>query len=213
MNEYRPGGGFQMLPPVIKNLLIINILFFIALNVGGDQVRFFLTKNFALFNWQSPLFRPWQLLTHMFMHQQIEHLFFNMIGLWMFGNVVENALGSKRFLLFYLICGIGAAICFMAVQSFMGADLYNPMIGASGAIYGVLFAFGYLYPNVMVYISFILPLKAKYAVAVFAAIELFMGIQNNPTDNVAHFAHLGGMLFAYILLLFWKRRNRSNVYY
>jgi len=211
MNEYRP-GGFQVLPPVIKNLLIINAVVYLLLNLAGDQVTYFLIKNFALFNWQSPLFRVWQLVTHMFMHQSFFHLFFNMLSLWMFGNVIEHVLGSKRFLIFYFVCGIGAAACFMAVQTLMGANLFLPMLGASGAIYGVLFAFGYLFPETVLYFYFLVPVKAKYAVAIFAVIELFTGIQNNPADNVAHFAHLGGMLFAYLLLTLWKK-TRRNTYY
>ncbi len=211
MNEYRP-GGFQILPPVIKNLLIINVVVFLALNVTPAGTQYFLLKNFALFNWESPLFRPWQLVTHMFMHKDLFHLLFNMLGLWMFGNVIENVLGSRRFILFYLVSGVGAAACYCGVQSLMGPNMGVPMLGASGAIYGVLFAFGYLFPNTLIYAYFFIPLRAKYAVAIFAGIELFNGIRNNPADNVAHFAHLGGMLFAYLLLLVWKK-TRRNTYY
>lgn len=211
MNEYRP-GGFQILPPVVKNLLIINIAFFLALNFTGQRGANFLLENFALFNWQSPFFKPWQLITHMFMHEDFWHLFFNMFGLWMFGNVIENVLGSKRFILFYLVCGIGAAICYMGVQTLMGANLMSPMIGASGAIYGILFAFGFLFPDTIILMGFFVPMKAKYSVAIFAGIELFQGIRNNPADNVAHFAHIGGMIFAYLLLIIWKKTKRNKYY-
>jgi len=210
MNEYRP-GGFQILPPVVKNLLIINVAVFLALNFTGARAQYFILENFALFNWRSPFFRPWQLVTHMFMHQDFVHLFFNMFGLWMFGNIIENVLGTKRFIFFYLICGIGAAVCYLSVQTLMNGNLYIPMLGASGAIYGILFAFGYLFPEAMVYVV-IIPMKAKYAVACFAAIELFNGIRNNPADNVAHFAHIGGMIFAYLLLAFWKKSKHSVRY-
>jgi membrane associated rhomboid family serine protease len=242
MNEYRP-GGFQILPPVVKNLLIINVLVFAATYVLQKANIIDLDYYFALFQWNSPLFKVWQIITHMFMHGSIMHLFFNMFALWMFGNVIENTLGSKRFLIFYLICGIGAALCYsmvfywensidiqwfshisnieqkqlvnQIVQTNYGDarafPMVNPMLGASGAIMGVLFAFGYLFPNATVY-YIVIPMKAKYFVAIYAAAELFFGIQNSPTDNVAHFAHLGGMLFAFLLLFIWKK-TKKNLYY
>lgn len=208
MSEYRP-GGFQILPPVIKNLLIVNVLVFLASNFAGQQIEYFFIKNFALFHWDSPFFRPWQFVTHMFMHGDLMHLFFNMFALWMFGNVIENVLGTTKFIIFYLVCGIGAAFCYLSVLSLGTPNLGMPMLGASGAVYGVLFAFGYLFPNLMVYIYFLFPLKAKYLVAIYAAIELFAGLRNNPGDNVAHFAHLGGMVFAFFLLKAWKKSGRS----
>lgn len=244
MNEYRP-GGFQILPPVIKNLLIINVLMFLATNFTGDVIHDFFEHNFALYNWNSPLFKPWQILTHLFMHGSFSHLFFNMLALWMFGNVIENVLGLKRFIIFYLICGLGAAICHMLVFTWENSadiawfntltdlqqnqtvnqilttgagnphafPMLTPMVGASGAIFGLLFAFGYLFPNLMIYIYFLFPVKAKYFVAIYAVIELFSGLRNTPTDNVAHFAHLGGMLFAFLLLKVWKLSSKNMYRY
>lgn len=248
MSEYRP-GGFQILPPVIKNLIIINVLVFIAANFTGTAIHNFFYTNFSLYHWDSPAFRPWQFITHLFMHGELDHgglshIFFNMLALWMFGNMIENTLGAKKFLIFYFVCGLGAALCHLLVFSwenaadiawFRGLDVITqknlvyqilatdygvkqafpmatPMVGASGAIFGVLFAFGYLFPNLMVYIYFLFPLRAKYFVAIYAAIELFMGFRSSPTDNVAHFAHLGGMLFAFFLLKAWKKSGR-NMYY
>lgn len=209
MSEYRP-GGFQILPPVIKNLLIINVLVFVALNFAGQGVQYFFIKNFALFHWDSPFFRPWQLITHMFVHQDFGHLFFNILALWMFGNVIETVLGTGRFIIFYLVCGIGAAFCYLGVLSLGTPDLGTPMIGASGAVFGLLFAFGYLFPNLMIYIYFLFPIRAKYFVAIYAAIELFNGLRNNPGDNVAHFAHIGGMIFAFFLLRAWKKTSKNT---
>jgi membrane associated rhomboid family serine protease len=210
MTEVRP-GGFQILPPVIKNIIIINAIFFLATNILGDGVRLFMYRNFALFHWDTPFFKPWQLVTHMFMHGTLSHLFFNMFAFWMFGNSIENYLGLKRFLIFYFVSGIGAAVCFLLTQTLMGGiQLGVPMVGASGAVFGVLFAFGYLFPNVRIYFYFLIPIKAKYFVALYALLELWLGIGNNPGDNVAHFAHLGGMLFAFILFRIWG--IRSNKY-
>jgi membrane associated rhomboid family serine protease len=240
MSEYRP-GGFQILPPVIKNLLIINVLVFATTFVLKRAGIINLDYYLGLFHWKSPLFEPWQIITHMFMHGDFMHLFFNMFALWMFGNVIENTLGSVRFIIFYLICGLGAAVCHMLVFSWENAaalqllssyseaaqmeavyttlsqgygiamPLATPMLGASGAIYGLLFAFGYLFPNLMIYVYFLFPLKAKYFVAIFTLLELFAGFRNNPADNVAHFAHLGGMLFAFLLLRTWGISSK-NIY-
>lgn len=208
MNEYRP-GGFQILPPVVKSLIIINVIVFLGVNFTGERMEYFFTEHLALFYWRSPFFKPWQFVTHMFMHGNFMHLFFNMFALWMFGNTLENVMGSRKFLIFYFVCGIGAAICYLAVMSLGTPDLGMPMVGASGAIYGLLFAFGYLFPNLMIYIYFLFPLKAKYFVALYAALELISGLRNNPADNVAHFAHLGGMLFAFILLKIWSMSGRN----
>ncbi|WP_118972163.1 rhomboid family intramembrane serine protease [Taibaiella koreensis] len=242
MSEYRL-GGFQILPPVIKNLIIINVLVFAATYVFRKAGIIDLDYYLALFHWRSPFFKPWQLVTHLFMHGNLTHLLFNMFALWMFGNLIENTLGAKRFLIFYFVCGLGAAICHMLVFSWENvsainwyahlsdpdkqtimtqfinsnresvyapaAPMFIPMLGASGAIFGVLFAFGYLFPNMMIYISFIFPLKAKYFVAIYAVIELFSGFRNSPVDQVAHFAHLGGMLFAFLLLRAWKLSSRN----
>ncbi len=212
MAQFRPAGGFQILPPVIKNLLIINLIFYLASTIIGDGAKEFMYRNFALFHYSSPLFKPWQFLTHMFMHGSFSHLLFNMLALWMFGNTIENYFGSKRFLIFYLICGLGAAGLYMLTQTFMGPiNPFVPMVGASGAIFGLLFAFGYLFPNMVVYVQFFIPMKAKYFVAIYAALELYLGIGNSPGDNVAHFAHLGGMLIAFILMKIWNVKSNKHI--
>lgn len=231
MDLARP-GGFQILPPIVKNLLIINIIVYFATYVFAKIGWLDLHEYLALYHWKSPLFKPWQFFTHIFMHANLGHLFFNMFALWMFGNVIENYFGSKRFLWFYIICGLGAAACHLMVFNYENKEaidyvsnlsanelqqfnnyllqnsattaLYVPMVGASGAIMGLLFAFGYLYPNLNIYVYLLFPLKAKYLVIIYAAIELFAGLKGNPADNVAHFAHLGGMLFAYLLMKIWK---------
>lgn len=222
-------GGFQILPPIIKNLLIINVLFYFATIVLKQAEIVDLNYYLALFHWESPYFKPWQILTHMFMHGNFAHLFFNMFALWIFGNMLEGVLGEKRFIIFYLVCGIGAAALHMGVFHWemrealayinsLNTEEYEsiiwrpnlkiniPTVGASGAVFGVLFAFGYLFPNIHIYLYFLFPIRAKYFVAVYALIELWQGFANNPGDNVAHFAHVGGMLFAYILFRIWKIR-------
>lgn len=231
MSEYRV-GGFQILPPVIKNLLIANVLVFattyVLRNVGIIDLDYYL----ALFYWKSPFFKIWQPITHMFMHANLSHLFFNMLGLWMAGNIIENVLGSKRFLVFYFICGIGAALCHLSVLSIelapvfdqlaqLSADqkhyfLYDPRfpvnvptVGASGAVYGVLFAFGYLFPNMIVYFNFFIPMKAKYFVAILIVVSLVSGLGNKGGDNVAHFAHLGGALFGFLTLKTWGISSKN----
>jgi membrane associated rhomboid family serine protease len=217
MTDFRP-GGFQQLPIVVKNLLIINVIVFLlrsALATRGIDLDVYL----ALFHWNSPLFRWWQPITHMFMHGSVAHIFFNMFALWMFGRILENVWGPKRFLIFYLVCGLGAAACQLGVLSvevnYFGFDpmVYNEAtIGASGAVMGLLFAFGYLFPNTLLYLYFAIPIKAKWFVAGYALLELFSGVRNSAGDNVAHFAHLGGMLFAFILLRLWNKNVRNRFY-
>ncbi len=263
MNEYRP-GGFQELPVVVKNLLIINVLVFLLTQALGAR-GIDLDNYLALHYWQSPKFKWWQLVTHMFMHGNWGHIFFNMFALWMFGRILENMWGPKRFLIFYLVCGVGAALCHLGVLTFeftrfwdayvqyqqnptfnaFAAFLkhyvpnYNPSalngwdpqssvyeigryyrenmlneatVGASGAIFGLLFAFGYLFPNTMLYVYFAIPVKAKWFVAIYALVELYSGIENSAGDNIAHFAHLGGMLFAFIMLRLWRKKIRNQFY-
>ncbi len=228
MSQFR-FGGFERIPNIVKNLIIINVLVFLLQNVvPGD----FMEDTFALHYWQSPLFKPWQPLTHMFMHGSLGHIFFNMFALYMFGRILEDIWGPRRFLLFYIICGLGASMCHMAVLSYEYMPIYreimaNPSwkelpeytllthqstLGASGAVFGLLFAFGYLFPNEMLYLYFAVPIRAKWFVAGYALLELFSGVRNSAGDNVAHFAHLGGMLFAFILLRIWKQRVRNNFY-
>ncbi|RYD98026.1 MAG: rhomboid family intramembrane serine protease [Sphingobacteriales bacterium] len=206
--QFRNIGGAS-LPPVIKNLIIINALMFL-LTLGMERMNINLTYILGLFPWESPFFRPWQLITHMFMHstENFAHIIFNMLALWMIGTPVENVLGTKKFLLLYFISGLGAALCQMLVSYFTQTDINVPMVGASGAVYGALFAFGYMFPNSIVQIYFLIPMKAKYFVAILAVIGLVSGISNSPGDNVAHFAHLGGMLFAFFLLAYWKNKGK-----
>jgi membrane associated rhomboid family serine protease len=225
-------------PPVVKNLIIINVLVYIA--QVTIQTGFDLEDHFALHDIQSFYFKPYQLLTHMFMHGGFTHLLFNMIALWMFGSILENYWGPKRFLTFYLLCGLGAALLHLGVlylemkpawdyiRSFPGGmddpRLYNTDIlvmnkainsatlGASGAIFGCLAAFGYLFPNSMIYMYFMFPMKAKWFVLIYGALELFMGIRNSAGDSVAHFAHLGGAITGFIIVYFWNKRRRKTLY-
>lgn len=232
MTEFRP-GRFEILPTIIKNLLIINGLVFLAQITLGNQLP--LDDWFALHTWQSPLFKPWQFVTHMFMHGNFTHLLGNMFVLWMFGSVLENLWGPKRFLTFYLICGLGAALCHMLVlyyemqpvvhafeklpfeqqQEILYSDrfrLNEATLGASGAVFGCLAAFGYLFPNTYIYIYFLLPLKAKWFVLIYAGFELMQAIQNSAGDNVAHVAHLGGALFGVILVYYWNKNNKKSFF-
>jgi len=275
MSEFRP-GSFQILPTIIKNLIIINVLIYIAqITVEQSSNPELLNNLFALHTWQSPLFRPWQFVTHLFMHGSWGHIFSNMFALWMFGSVLENLWGPKRFLTFYIVCGLGAALLHMIVlaiefnplvqdyhtlqQHFTFENLNNfylqhrlgltandaqilnqwgenplnsPMrnnayevvqrsylasinqatLGASGAVFGCLAAFGYLFPNTYIYIYFFLPLKAKWFVLIYAGFELVMALQNSAGDNVAHFAHLGGAIFGLALVYFWNKQNRNTFY-
>ena len=162
---------------------------------------------FALFPIGSPLFRWWQFVTHMFMHGNFAHIFFNMWSLFVFGPLLERLWGSKKFLIFYFVCGLGAALCHELVL--MTQPLSNiPTVGASGAIYGLLLGFGMLYPNYVLTLVFPpVSLKAKWFVIIFAAIELVTGVLGTR-DGVAHFAHLGGMLFGLILILIWKKKGK-----
>jgi membrane associated rhomboid family serine protease len=244
---YRP-TSFTQLPEVVKNLLIINGLLFLAtisLNNYGIDV----TQLLALHQFQSTDFMPHQLITHLFMHGDFTHLFFNMFALWMFGKVLENVWGSKRFLTYYILTGIGAAILHLSVSQYEILNLQSqlnsfnlntllengktilegnqnytnqtmgklnllintPTVGASGAIFGILLAFGMLFPNTLLYIYFAIPVKAKYFVMIYGLIELYLGISNNPADNVAHFAHLGGMIFGFLLIKYWKE-DRNTFY-
>jgi membrane associated rhomboid family serine protease len=234
MTEFRP-GSFQMIPPVIKNLIIINVLVFLAQKTLGNQIETQMLNLFALHDVHSAFFKPYQLVTYLFLHGGWDHIFFNMFALWMFGAILENYWGGKRFLIFYMVCGIGAGVCHLAVLysemapvmdqfhqlSFQEQQdlLYDPnfrvneaTLGASGAIFGCLAAFGYLFPNSLIYLYFFVPIKAKWAVLGYAAIELFSGIRSSAGDNVAHWAHLGGGLVGLLLVMFWNRTNRRNFY-
>ncbi|MBO7082424.1 MAG: rhomboid family intramembrane serine protease [Bacteroidales bacterium] len=225
-NQYSP-SGFSFLPIVVKNLLIINGIMFLAdivLTRFGIDLNSMLGLHFFL----ASGFRPYQLLTYMFMHGNFSHLFFNMFALWMFGNVLENIWGAKRFLMYYIICGLGAAVMQEGVQYIeyvtqlshyqnvnMGSTIipmseylnYMTTVGASGAIYGLLLAFGMMFPNSLIYLYFVMPIKAKWFVIGYAVIELLTGVFSSG-DQVAHFAHLGGMLVGLIIILIWKKKGR-----
>ena len=207
------------LPPAVKNLLIINIIVFLGTSLVGDAVY----EYFALFPIGSKFFHWWQFVSHMFMHGSFFHIFFNMWSLIVFGPVLERMWGSKKFLLFYFVCGLGAAAChelvlYLQVQNLLAEGtaaaqaqasriLITPTVGASGAIYGLLLGFGMLYPNYTLTLIFPpVSLKAKWFVIIFAAIEMVTGILGTQ-DGVAHFAHLGGMLFGLILILLWRKKG------
>jgi len=234
MTEFRP-GGFQLIPTVIKNLVIIDVLIYLAQYSLGQAFDLKMLDWFALHDVHSALFRPHQLVTYLFLHGSWEHVLYNMFALWMFGSILENYWGPKRFLIFYIVCGIGAAVFHLAVlypemspvmDSFHmlpGAEqqelLYDPTfrvneptLGASGAVFGCLAAMGYLFPNSLIYLYFFVPIKVKWFVLGYAAIELFSGIRSTAGDNVAHWAHLGGGLVGLLLVIYWNRSNRSNFY-
>jgi len=219
----RGSGFWGAMPPVIKNLVMINVVMLVITFLTKD----FMYEKFALFYFESPLFKPYQLVTHMFMHGGFMHLFFNMYALVIFGIVLEQVWGSKKFFIYYMVTGLGAAalhsfVMYLEASSYQTAMdagsmvaaqnleiLYRtPTVGASGAIYGVLLAYGMLFPNNRLQLLFPpVALKAKWFVMIFAAIELFLGFSNTG-GNVAHFAHLGGMLFGYFLIIYWKKNNR-----
>lgn len=218
----RRGGFLSSLPPVTRNLIIINVVVFVGylLNKG------LFLENFALFYPTSPYFHWWQVITHMFMHGGFFHIFFNMYTLFIFGSVVERIIGSKKFLLFYFICGLGAValhlgVQYLQMQSYMeGASLGNlvalqhiqeikmtPTVGASGAIYGVLMGFAMLFPESRITLIFPpITLSAKWMVVAFVAIELLTGI-TGTASGIAHFAHLGGMLIGWLMILQWRKRG------
>lgn len=273
MSQYQP-RGFQVLPVVVKNLLIINgLMFFLQVVLEARGID--LAASLGLHYWRSPMFKPWQPFTHMFLHGSFMHLFSNMFALWMFGSAMENMWGPRRFLIYYLVCGFGAAVLhslvlgvqfgalenafyayqqnptldhylrFIRDQGLEGVGAFSrigdlwganpgtdafvadtnlyieryitdvtsfPTVGASGAVFGLLFAFGYMFPNMMIYLYFFFPLKAKYFVALYAIFELYAGFRNHPEDNIAHFAHLGGMLVGFLLLRAWGM-NRYRTRY
>lgn len=284
MTEFR-ASQYNRFPTVIKNLLIINVLVYVACIVLNTQFKFDLSNIFALRYPTSEYFKPYQLITHLFTHAYFDpssgsiiiyHILFNMLGLWMFGAPLENFWGAKRFFIFYFFCGLGAALIYLGVQ---GIEIYHmqslvndyaqhpdsaafatlleklggginysalqnfinewkanpgdssyakesidaaqsfitglkntPVVGASGAVYGVLLAYGMMFPNTeIIMLFFPIPIKAKYAVILFGALELFLGVTGFQ-PGVAHFAHLGGMIFAFILVKYWNKTNRSSFY-
>ena len=239
--NYTTNTIFDKTTPVVTNVIIINVLMLIA-----DQA--FGLSNFALYYPASPNFRPYQFITHMFMHGGIWHLVFNMYALWMFGKILEKVWGSQRFFIFYFVTGLGAAALYTVVNYFQLSsieahidpntieqmksllkeglmfrqpDFYMqnwcnimliPVVGASGAVFGVLLGFGMLFPNTVLRLLFPpVTLKAKYFVLIYGAIELYLAINNPVGGGIAHTAHLGGMIFGFILIKIW--RNKRNVFY
>ena len=225
--------------PVVKNLLIINVIFFFATWLFQQQ-GIALERYLAVFYFNSPYFNVWQPITYMFMHGNMMHIFFNMFALYSFGSILEAHWGGKRFINFYLITGLGALALQWGVQAFevyqlTGSSINNlatltvqnesdlrtlqqiyfgPMVGASGAIFGLLVAFAMLYPNLEMYIMFIpVPVKAKYIIPVYIVIELSLGVAKIQGDSVAHFAHLGGALIGFILVKIWRNKNTYYDYY
>ncbi len=199
----------ERFPPIVKNLIIVNVLAWIAQLTLDSQWG--ITEKGALWPISTPLFKPYQLFTTMFLHGPIFHLFFNMFALYMFGRVLENVWGGKKFLIYYLACGIGASAAHLIMQEIMGGGA--PAIGASGAIMGVMVAFAYLFPNTeLVLFPIPIPLKAKWVVIGYVALDLFGGFGKVTGDNIAHFAHLGGALVGFIILLIWNKTNRRTLY-
>lgn len=193
-------------PPVVKNLLIANIIIFLATWLL-PEVKDFTDTYCLLFYFTNPLFHSWQFITYMFLHADWGHLFFNMFALWMFGRTLEYEIGSRRFLLYYFVCGVGAALLQMGV-AWIANDPGTILLGASGAVMGVLLAFGVMHPNeVLIIFPIPVPIKAKWFVIGYAALELFYGATGRNA-GIAHFAHVGGMLWGYLLLLYWKRKGK-----
>lgn len=198
------GNSFQRTTPVVLNLIIINALIFLAQSLfDGEDAK--ITSWLALWPVNSGLFKPHQLITHMFAHGGIGHILFNMFALWSFGSWLERIWGGKKFLFFYMACGLAAGVAQLFLSN-------SPAVGASGAIMGLFAAFAYLFPNTELFMFPIpFPIKAKYAVAGMAAIDLFGGVYP-AGSNIAHFAHLGGVLMGFILVLYWNKTNKQTFY-
>jgi membrane associated rhomboid family serine protease len=234
MTEFRP-GRFELIPTVIKNLIIVNALVFFAQYIFANNPEFNIEHYFALHDVRSVYFKPHQLITHLFLHGGIDHIFFNMFALWMFGSILENLWGPKRFLIFYVACGLGAAVLHLVVLYIEMAPMYAyfktlpaaeqaeflyaedfklnvPTVGASGAVFGCLAAFGYLFPNSLIYLYFFIPIKAKWFVILYGGMELWLAIRNSAGDNVAHWAHLGGALVGLLFVWMGNKTNRRNFY-
>ena len=222
-------------PPLVKNLIIINVLVFLGQLTLGQVFDF--SRWLALHDVRSSFFEPYQLVTYLFLHSTTNffHLIFNMFAVWMFGGKLENHWGPKRFFIFYFVTGIGAGLLHLLVMYFelspvvetvkglpidMQLELINDpryklnvsTMGASGAVFGCLAAFGYLFPNTLLYIYGAIPVKAKWLVIGYGVLELYLGVKNSPDDNVAHFAHLGGAVAGIILVLIWNKTNRKTFY-
>lgn len=236
-------GRASSTPPVVKNLIIINVVAFVIYWFLVSSGAIDLNYRLGMFYIGSPLFKPWQVVTHMFMHGGFMHIFFNMWALWIFGKTLESVWGGKRFLIYFFVTGLGAAFLHQLVMYFelsgtinavkaqynfdtitlqrlvelanTHPGLYNalrtPTVGASGAVFGILLAFGMLFPNTPLFIiPFPFPIKAKWLVIGYGALELYLGV-TRPGSSIAHFAHLGGMIFGFILIKYWNKT--SNKFY
>jgi len=225
----------ETLPPIVKNLIFINVLFFLATAfLFRDIGEFGLQGIFGLWPVNHENFRPYQIFTHMFTHASIGHIFFNMFSLWMFGRMLENIWGPKKFLLFYLVCGIGAAVAHMSVAYFQYRPILEALefakatgqteyveqlqsyggyaVGASGAVMGVLVGFAYLFPNTELMLLFPpIPIKAKWLILGLVAFDLFGGL-GRTSDGIAHWAHLGGAAMGFILVFIWNKTNKKTFY-
>ena len=204
--EFKP-RQFQQLPMVVKNILIINVVLFIAKFLLQETID--LDRYLDLYPIGSDYFQPYQFITYMFMHADIAHIFLNMLGVYMFGSILENIWGAKRFINFYLLCGLGAAALQLAISSFN--NQFTVLLGASGAVFGLLVAFAMMFPNTELQLYFVIPVKAKYLVIAYGLFELVTGFLNREGDNVGHFAHLGGLVVGVIIMLIWKR-NKTFFY-
>jgi len=241
-NPYRP-SGFGYLPVVTKNIIIINVIMYLLTQVLLRTQGINLTDYFGLHYHLASEFRPHQFITYIFMHDtnNFSHILFNMLGVYIFGQVLEQVWGPKRYLIFYILTGLGAAIAQYIImhfeirhvldlvnqdinssvlsatdKSYLIEQKYNYLngqviVGASGSLFGLLGAFGMLFPNRELLIYFLFPIKAKWLVILYGAFEIFSGIKNDPGDNVAHFAHIGGLLVGVILVLLW-RKDRHHFY-
>lgn len=195
-NSFSPNSQFSVFPPAVKHLIIVNALCFLALTTPGIGEALF--RYGALWPLGDSRFAPWQLISYMFLHGGLGHIFFNLFALWIFGQAIENSWGTNRFTIYYFLTGIGAAL----IHMFIGGG-GAPTIGASGAVYGILLAFGMMFPDrYIVLLIPPVPIKAKYFVAIFGAIELLSGVFRT-SSGIAHFAHLGGMIVGFILIKYW----------
>ena len=201
---------FRNIPTVTKNLLLVNILAFLA-TIILEQQHFSLEYWGGLNYFMAPDFHIYQIVTYMFLHGSFAHLFFNMFALWMFGCVIERTWGAKRFIFYYIFCGIGAGLCQDLVQfiHYGNVPVTSITIGASGAVYAILLAFGMTFPNEYIYLYFLMPIKTKWFVTGMIVIELLQGIFYSY-DGVAHFAHLGGMLIGFLLIMWWRKHPFSR---
>lgn len=245
MNGY--SRGFSGMPPVVKNIIFINIVMLLAYYAAGSVFQIDLNRILGIYFVKSEQFRPFQIITHMFMHGGLWHLFFNMFALYMFGQVLEQVWGPRRFLIYYLVTGLGAMLIHETVIAFqyyrimqaispdqlqevldngltylaqgkgyvdpmmqeLQSILYTPTVGASGAVFGVLLAFGVLFPNTQLMLLFPpIPIRAKYFVMIYGGIELYLAV-TQPGSSIAHAAHIGGMLFGYILIRIWRKTSNT----